>query len=973
MTSSFNPAPFAGGAGGGSGSGGAPDWTPNTPVEKDALYRSTVESGTIKIGDLIRANTTRTTGATFDATEAANWTEVSWDTPIIDNLSSNTTSWALSANQGRILDSKVTAVDGRVSTVNTDLQDYKTKSGLVLDWAASTAVRANEVRRATVAVGTILVGDLIRSNSAHTTGSVFNATEAALWTEISSQVVVDDALSTSQTTALTPNQGRILNDQITALETSAQAEALPVSRIRVRLSGNTVNNVAHLRDLRLIDDTGVKVQWADVVLTTGANSALPISTFIADLPFDDDQTTWWGMSNNTAMTNATDVMEAIYTLPAPRKIKSFTMSTFNGGPRTYHSGSMEAQFVGYNNGTLANGSDGTWYTIIATQPFVIDRANDNTEGTMTGYQPDIKTIVEDSLTSTSGVHALSANQGRILDSKVAERFSRNIKRVRIRLTNSSTDLGAHIRCLEMRKLDGTRITTSDFSIVSGAQSNAALTLTNYATAVNTQLISGTSTSFWNLGSVTVGGTFQEAVLTFTNSLPILSIGIGTYHGDKRRYYGLQLDVEFADEAGPNDNGANGNWTNVLPMQPSVSVVALDNTRSTHVIGNLFKEYYNAKKNQILEKNQNAVIIGAGNRVFNGAAETNDTTAWYNISIFPASEGFEDILTVVNDPDFSNGRAFNMPVTSTDYRYTHKAVACSPASWHTFEIEYKSSGATTDGFLIRVLEMPFEPAAGYINVTNSSSTAQTIYTFFQDSPLTPGMKRLRGRFKTLTDTQFCSIEIDKSKTARNVSLNFGSLKIKPIEDIRYSDNMIINSGAGFSRTHLGSLVGADSSLDTTGWFLVQGTTDLPTFTSVSDFINSKRGAAYFKLGKGSTPTAISAYGYHRLSIKKPTGYEVSQVYYISFWARATANIAAGFSFGSYESDGAMTGDYVNSTNKTAEVILVNDVGLTTEWTLFEMLYYPTLGMLHSTPYFRQGLGVGTADIYLDDIQFREVTG
>lgn len=64
---------------------------------------------------------------------------------------------------------------------------------LVKDWQAATAIEADEVRRSTVAAGTIELGDLIRSNSTRTTGAAFDATEAGNWTEISPDLVTSVA------------------------------------------------------------------------------------------------------------------------------------------------------------------------------------------------------------------------------------------------------------------------------------------------------------------------------------------------------------------------------------------------------------------------------------------------------------------------------------------------------------------------------------------------------------------------------------------------------------------------------------------------------------------------------------------------------------------------------------------------------------------------------------------------------------
>lgn len=62
------------------------------------------------------------------------------------------------------------------------------------DWQAATPVVLNEMRRATATAGTIELGDLIRSNSARTTGATFDATEAGNWTEFAPDIVTQAAL-----------------------------------------------------------------------------------------------------------------------------------------------------------------------------------------------------------------------------------------------------------------------------------------------------------------------------------------------------------------------------------------------------------------------------------------------------------------------------------------------------------------------------------------------------------------------------------------------------------------------------------------------------------------------------------------------------------------------------------------------------------------------------------------------------------
>lgn len=49
-------------------------WTALTSVASGALYTATVAVGGFVVGQVIRSNSARTTGATFDAAEAANWT-----------------------------------------------------------------------------------------------------------------------------------------------------------------------------------------------------------------------------------------------------------------------------------------------------------------------------------------------------------------------------------------------------------------------------------------------------------------------------------------------------------------------------------------------------------------------------------------------------------------------------------------------------------------------------------------------------------------------------------------------------------------------------------------------------------------------------------------------------------------------------------------------------------------------------------
>lgn len=92
-------------------------------------------------------------------------------------------------------------------------------AGTELAWAAATTVQGGEIRRATVAVGTIGIGDRMASNSARTTGATFDAAEASNWTELPEDPdvvlkasVVNTLVSTATDAPLSAAQGKALQD-----------------------------------------------------------------------------------------------------------------------------------------------------------------------------------------------------------------------------------------------------------------------------------------------------------------------------------------------------------------------------------------------------------------------------------------------------------------------------------------------------------------------------------------------------------------------------------------------------------------------------------------------------------------------------------------------------------------------------------------------------------------------------------------
>lgn len=143
---------------------------------------------------------------------------------------------------------------GAPSTIATAASVQTAVSAIVInDWIANTAVALNEVKKATVAIGAIRIGDLIRSISAHTTGATFDSTEAALWTDTDINLVTSVAgrtgavvLAESDIANLTTDLG-LKVDKITGKGLSTNdyttAEQTKLSGIATGATAITVENV----------------------------------------------------------------------------------------------------------------------------------------------------------------------------------------------------------------------------------------------------------------------------------------------------------------------------------------------------------------------------------------------------------------------------------------------------------------------------------------------------------------------------------------------------------------------------------------------------------------------------------------------------------------------------------------------------------------------------------------------------------
>lgn len=104
-------------------------------------------------------------------------------------------------------------LSGTKTEFNTACSDgnflFEDQSSNALDWSASTTVRANEIRVATASADGVLLGSFIRSNSARTTGSTFDVTEAGNWTMIVDFVSMT---GTNRRATVTPRIGQRIYD-----------------------------------------------------------------------------------------------------------------------------------------------------------------------------------------------------------------------------------------------------------------------------------------------------------------------------------------------------------------------------------------------------------------------------------------------------------------------------------------------------------------------------------------------------------------------------------------------------------------------------------------------------------------------------------------------------------------------------------------------------------------------------------------
>jgi hypothetical protein len=153
-----------------------------------------------------------------------------------------------------------------------------------------------------------------------------------------------------------------------------------VKRIRLRLSGNTINNESNFRVLNVIDMYSNVLPRTAFTFTQGANhtGTIDLATGSIDNMFDGDPATFWTAGNTSALNDPTKFTEVIITMATPTLLSGITMATPYSDIRSYALGSVEVQYED-SAGTNANGSDGTWVSIINPRKFEVI-ATENIQG-----------------------------------------------------------------------------------------------------------------------------------------------------------------------------------------------------------------------------------------------------------------------------------------------------------------------------------------------------------------------------------------------------------------------------------------------------------------------------------------------------------------------------------------------------------------------------------------------------------------
>jgi len=145
-----------------------------------------------------------------------------------------------------------------------------------------------------------------------------------------------------------------------------------IKRIRLRLTGNTLDSYSRLREIDIRDMYSNRLDSTDFVFSQGANNSgsLDLDPEEIEKAFDGDGSTYWVIGDTEYNGDAEKFSEVILTLNEPTLLSFITMGTAYDEVTEYIMGSIEVQYED-QAGTNPDGSDGTWVEIITPRNFVI--------------------------------------------------------------------------------------------------------------------------------------------------------------------------------------------------------------------------------------------------------------------------------------------------------------------------------------------------------------------------------------------------------------------------------------------------------------------------------------------------------------------------------------------------------------------------------------------------------------------------
>ena len=391
--------------------------------------------------------------------EATNDNEVT----VEDNLTSSSTTNALSANQGRILNEQSASkldsslVSGHVFVGNADgkavgvalsgdatidntgvltIGDDAVTNSKLIDGAV-TATKLNQMGATD--------GQVIKWNN---TSSVWEATN-------DSEVTVEDNLTSSSTTnALSANQGRILNEQSASkLDSSLVSGNIFVGNVDGKAAGVALSGDA------TIDNTGALTIGDDAVTTSKLMDGAVTAAKLNQMGATDGQVIKWNntsgiweatndsevtVEDNLTSSSTTNALSAnqgrILNEQSASKLDSSLVSgnIFVGNANGKAVGvALSGDATIDNTGALTIGDDAVTTSKLIDGAVTAAKLNQmgatdgqvikwNNTSSVWEATNDNEVTVEDNLTSSSTTNALSANQGRILNEQSASKLDSSL-------------------------------------------------------------------------------------------------------------------------------------------------------------------------------------------------------------------------------------------------------------------------------------------------------------------------------------------------------------------------------------------------------------------------------------------------------------------------------------------------------------------------------------------------------------------